>query len=249
MQSNQNVEENNEVNNEKRLSIANLSMMNKIQQYEKFDYMFRICIIGDSSVGKTSLLTRYCDNVFKESYNNTIGVDFRVFSLKYNDTVCKVHIWDTAGQERFKSVAVNYFKSTHGFMFVYDVTNKSSFDNINKWAELVHNTNQNAKVNFLIGNKCDLNSQRQIKQAEAKEFSDIRQYNFMETSAKTCENVGKAFEYFAYQLIDYYKKNQNVYDNEKEKEKDNLKLETSSERLSTKGKPVFRNPKKSKCNC
>ena len=86
-----------------------------IKNIEKIDdfhlahkYLFRVCLLGDAAVGKTSLLTRFCDNYFKENYNNTIGVDFRVVTLKYNNIISKLHIWDTAGQERFRSLAINY---------------------------------------------------------------------------------------------------------------------------------------------
>ena len=93
-------------------------------------YMFRICLIGNICVGKTSLLARYADNSFKESYANTIGVDFRVITLKYKDIIAKVHIWDTAGNERFKSITINYYRSSHGFIYVYDITSKESFENL-----------------------------------------------------------------------------------------------------------------------
>jgi Ras-related protein Rab-1A len=190
-------------------------ILKKIHEFDKHDYMFRICIIGDASVGKTSLLTRYCDNVFKEFYHNTIGVDFRVISLKYNDILAKIHIWDTAGQERFKSITVNYFRSTHGFMFVYDITNRQSFQNLNTWVDLAMAWNKNSsKVSFVVGNKCDLYENRKVTKEEGYEFANSRKYTYLETSAKTCENVGKAFEYFAYKLIEYYQQNKKVYESE-----------------------------------
>lgn len=178
----------------------------------KYDCMFRICIIGDANVGKTSLLTRYCDNVFKESYNNTIGVDFRVVTMKLGDTVAKVHIWDTAGQERFKSISINYFRSTHGFMFVYDITKKSSFHNLNMWMELAFNANKNSFANFLIGNKNDLIENREVSMEEARDFAIGKQMTFMETSAKTCINVNKTFEFFIQKLVKYFNTNKLAYD-------------------------------------
>ena len=95
----------------------------KLDDYQlKHNYLFRICLLGDAGVGKTSLLTRFCDNSFKENYNNTIGVDFRLVTLQYRDIISKVHIWDTAGQERFRSLALNYLNNSHAFIFVYDLT-------------------------------------------------------------------------------------------------------------------------------
>ena len=188
-------------------------MVRRVSEYiSKHDYMFRICIIGDANVGKTSLLTRYCDNVYKETYNSTIGVDFRVVTLQYNNTVAKIHVWDTAGQERFKSISVNYFRSTHGFLFMYDITNKQSFQNLNNWIDMAYSTNKSSVVNFLIGNKSDLETNRQVSTEEARDLAEIRKFNFFETSAKDNQNVNKAFEFFAYKLIDYYSKHKGDYE-------------------------------------
>ena len=140
--------------------ISSFPKLTKISENSSYKYIFRVCLLGDSGVGKTSLLTRYCDSIFKDKYSNTIGVDFRVVSLKYNDIVTKIHIWDTAGQERFKSIAVNYFRTSNGFIFCYDITKKKSFDNIKNWVELAFFNNDLQKVNFLIGNKMDLNNKR-----------------------------------------------------------------------------------------
>jgi Ras-related protein Rab-1A len=168
------------------------------------DYVFKICLVGDANVGKTSLLTKYCDNVFKESYNNTIGVDFRCISYRYKDTLCKVQIWDTAGQERFKSITVNYFRSSHGFMFVYDITNKHSFQNAKNWMETAFANNKMNVVNFLVGNKCDLAEKREVNREEANELAEMKKLCFLETSALNSTNVEKAFEMFIHKLLDYY---------------------------------------------
>jgi small GTP-binding protein len=191
----------------------------------QFDYMFRICIIGDANVGKTSLLTRYCDNVFKETYTNTIGVDFRVVSLRYRDLLAKIHVWDTAGQERFKSITMNYFRSTHGFIFVYDVTNKSSFNNLQSWVEMAFNSNKNTEVNFLVGNKVDMVGSRAVSQEAAMELASMYKMHYLETSALSNENVSKLFEYFGLHLIEYYSKNKKAYEGFNKEEK--LKVEAS----------------------
>jgi Ras-related protein Rab-1A len=184
----------------------------------KSDYSFRICVIGDISVGKTSILTRYCDNIFKEAYTNTIGVDFRIVSLRYKEVLAKVHIWDTAGQERFKSISINYFRSCHGFMFIYDITNKSSFTNLNRWMELAFSNNRMSAINFLVGNKNDLEEKREVSVEEAKQFANTMNLLYLETSAKNNCNVGKAFEYLTFKLIDYYTKHKKDYKNEKEED-------------------------------
>ena len=202
------------MNNEEKEedSYPKLERLNEFQT--NHTYIFRICLLGDSSVGKTSLLTRYSEGKIIEKYNSTIGVDFKVVTLKLNDVISKVHIWDTAGQERFKSIAINYFRNSHGFIFVYDITNRESFENLNNWIELAFSNNQNSIINFLIGNKSDLNDERKVSEDEGKQFAIQKKFVFMETSAKDNINVDKVFEFFTYKLIDYFSKNKTKYNNE-----------------------------------
>ena len=185
--------------------------INSIEKLKDYDivhkYLFRICLLGDAGVGKTSILTRFCDNTFKESYNNTIGVDFRLVTLKYKDIISKVHIWDTAGQERFRSLTLNYLHNSHGFLFIFDITNKDSFDNIVNWINLSFDNNKNSVINFLIGNKCDQNSSRKVEESEAQQFAKEKDLIYLETSAKSDENIQKLFYYCVYKLIKYYDKN------------------------------------------
>jgi Ras-related protein Rab-1A len=200
-------------------------------------YIFRICLLGDSGVGKTSLLTRYCDSIFKDKYSNTIGVDFRVVTLKYKDILTKIHIWDTAGQERFKSIAVNYFRTSNGFIFCFDITQKKSFDNVKKWVELAFSNNDSNKVNFLIGNKMDLNYKREVDIEEAENFAKTNKFTYVETSSKENTNVEKVFEFFTYKLISYYEKNQEEYQGD------------SNQRRLSKAHVINTVREKKKCNC
>jgi Ras-related protein Rab-1A len=209
----------------------NFPKLTRINEYQpNHNYIFRICLLGDSAVGKTSLLTRYCDETFKEKYGNTIGVDFRVVTLKCENTIAKIHIWDTAGQERFKSIAVNYFKSSHGFIFVYDITNSNSFINVKNWIELAFANNKITNINFLVGNKSDLESERQVSVNDGEELAKMRNFTFFETSAKENKDVKKMFEFFAYRLIQYYNSNKNEYS---ETQKDSKTI-TKSEDINTK---------------
>ena len=215
-----------------------------VQKIKKLDdyqlphkYLFRLCVLGDANVGKTSIITRFCDNSFKENYNNTIGVDFRLITLQCKDIISKIHIWDTAGQERFRSIATNYINSSHGFAFIYDVTDKSSFDNVTNWINLAFDKNKNSIFNFLIGNKCDLNNQRTVSQNEGEKLAKEKNLFFLETSAKNNENIQKIFFYFNYKLIQYYNKNKYV-------EQDRIQLSsTKAEEL-----PTIR-PNENKCKC
>jgi small GTP-binding protein len=215
-----------------------LNLIEKLEEYNtQHKYLFRICLLGDSGVGKTSVLTRFCDNSFKENYNSTLGVDFRIVTLKYKDIISKLNIWDTAGQERFKSLAVNYLHNSHGFIFVFDLTNKESFENIVSWINLSFDTNKNSIINFLIGNKCDRDSDRKVQQSEAELLAKEKNLHYLETSAKSDENIQKLFYYINYKLIKYYDKN-DYYE-----EFDNQLNSRHSEEIEIK------RDNQSKCNC
>jgi len=204
------------------------------------DYIFRICMVGDAGVGKTSLLTRFCDNTFNNNYTSTIGVDFKVVTLKYQNIITKLHVWDTAGQERFKSMAINYFRSSHGFMFIYDITEKESFENIQNWIDLAFSNSNTVGINFLVGNKSDIENQRQISKDTAKDFANEKNLIFFETSAKSNENVEKVFQFFTYKLIQYFLNNKDKY----------INSDLSGAKISKNAKDI--NPNKeeeSKCSC
>ena len=208
-----------------------------IDSQEAHKYLFRICLLGDAAVGKTSLLTRFCDDSFKENYNNTIGVDFRMVTLKFKNIISKLHIWDTAGQERFRSLALNYLNNSHGFIFVYDITNKQSFNNVINWINLAYEKNKNSIVNFLVGNKNDKEEERAVTEEEGKNLAKEKKLLFLETSAKKDNNVQKLFYYILYKFLEYYKTNEY-------KEDEQVKLsQGNSEEISTK-----RNSE-NKCSC
>ena len=215
-----------------------VNSVEKLSDYQQqHKYLFRICLLGDANVGKTSLLSRFCDNSFKEKYNNTIGVDFRLVTLKCNGFISKIHIWDTAGQERFRSLALNYLNNSHGFIFMYDITDRDSFNNIVNWIDLALEKNVKTIANFLVGNKCDNEGKRQISIEEGKNLAKDKNLFFIETSAKANNNVQKLFYFFLYKLIEFYKTN-NYVDEEK------LVLnKENSEEIST------IRPSKKNCNC
>ena len=215
--------------------IKNIEKIIDFQQTHK--YLFRICLLGDAAVGKTSLLTRFCDDSFKENYNNTIGVDFRVVTLKFKNIISKLHIWDTAGQERFRSLALNYLNNSHGFIFVYDITNKQSFNNVINWINLAYEKNKNSIVNFLVGNKNDKEEERAVTEEEGKNLAEEKKLLFLETSAKKDNNVQKLFYYILYKFLEYYKTNEYKEDKQVDLSKGN------SEEISTK-----RNSE-NKCKC
>ena len=167
----------------------------------EYDYLFKMLIIGDSGVGKSSLMNRFSDNVFSESYINTIGVDFKIRTIEVNGKMIKLQIWDTAGQERFRTIVSAYYRGAHGIMIVFDITDKDSYNNVNMWRnEIQKYAVPNIKT-ILIGNKADVESKRQVDYSEAKEYADSMNMTYFETSAKTALNVEKSFFELASLLI------------------------------------------------
>ena len=124
------------------------------------DHIFKILIIGDSSVGKSNILLRYSDNIFHENFLPTIGVDFKIQNLNIQNQSIKLNIWDTAGQERFKTITATYYKGAHGVMIVFDLTDRNSFNNVNSWLNEVKKHAGGQVVKMIIGNKCDLSEER-----------------------------------------------------------------------------------------
>jgi len=167
----------------------------------EYDYLFKLLIIGDSGVGKSSLMNRFSDNVFSESYINTIGVDFKIRTIEVNGKMIKLQIWDTAGQERFRTIVSSYYRGAHGIMIVFDITDKESFYNVKMWSEEIKKYASSNVKTILIGNKADFESKRQVEYSEAKEYADSNNMNYFETSAKTALNVEKSFFELASLLI------------------------------------------------
>lgn len=124
-------------------------------------------IIGNSGVGKSAILVRFVENQFSEHYLATIGVDFRFKTIQVDNKNVKFQIWDTAGQERFRTITSAYYRGSQGILLVFDLTDPLSFDNIVKfWMNEVETYAEKDAIFFLIGNKSDLNDQRQVSQAK-----------------------------------------------------------------------------------
>ena len=150
-----------------------------------------ILLIGDSCVGKTSIISRYANGIFKEEYISTVGFEHYSKDEIINNQNVTVKLWDTAGQERFKSLTSNFFKNAEGVALVYDVTQSETFDNLKDWIEQIkNNLGNDIKIPvIIIGNKIDLDDERDVKKEDAANFSKEKGYKYFETSCKTGEGV------------------------------------------------------------
>ncbi|XP_043492027.1 ras-related protein Rab-37-like isoform X1 [Polistes fuscatus] len=161
---------------------------------DQVDFFFKVMLLGDSGVGKTCLLTRFRDGRFLfGNYITTVGIDFRNKIVTVDETRVKLQIWDTAGQERFRSVTHAYYRDAHALLLLYDVTNKTSFDNIRAWlSEIREHANEDVVI-MLLGNKSDCGQERVVKKEDGERLAQEYKVPFMETSAKTGLNVELAF--------------------------------------------------------
>ena len=170
-----------------------------------YDKKVQLLIIGDSTVGKTSILSRYTNGDFNPHYLATVGLDFFKKDEVYNGKTIRIKIWDTAGQERYKAITRAYYKGAKGAFIVYDITRKETFDDIDKWRnELVSSCNKEVTV-MLIGNKCDLEDQREITKEQGEEKAKSFGFSFIETSALSGENLEKGFEMLIKEIYQKYK--------------------------------------------
>lgn len=171
------------------------------QTLEKFDLACKVMLLGDSGVGKTCLLVRFKDGAFLSgAFISTVGIDYRNKIVEIEETKVKLQIWDTAGQERFRSVTHAYYRDSHALLLLYDITSKSSFDNIRAWLSEIQDYAPDNVVVMLLGNKADRSGERVIKKEEGERLAKDHNVAFMETSAKTGMNVDLAFLAIAREL-------------------------------------------------
>lgn len=167
---------------------------------EEYDYLYKILLIGNSSVGKSSIFNRYVDNCYSDLSVSTIGVDFKIKTLKINNKIIKLQIWDTNGQERFKAITNSYYRNSHGIIVVFDITDRKSFTGLRNWLNDADRYSENT-CKILVGNKSDLNDNREVTYEEAKEFADAKELIYIEVSAKKTINIDSIFERLTTDLV------------------------------------------------
>ena len=195
-----------------------------------FEFPLKVIVIGDTCVGKTNFIFRFVENRFSLNYVSTVGFDYRskIITLPKSKKKVKLQIWDTAGQERYNAVNKNLFQKVQGVIIMYDITNRASFENINKWLYLL-SQNVSDKAKILVGSKLDLSEEKRIvTEEEGQNLADKNNMPFYETSSKTGENVEKIFFTFA----------QNIYEN--------LSNENINDNASVK---IIQNPERKKKGC
>lgn len=181
---------------------------------DAYDYLYKIVLIGDSGTGKTNLLSRYISQNFFENSKTTIGVEFSVKTIAYDNIKIKAQIWDTAGQERYRAITSAYYRAAIGAMIVFDITKKETFLNVEKWIlEIKHHCNNSPQI-LLVGNKSDLKHLREVSASEIKEYAEKHNLNYVETSAKEDSNVEYAFEKLVIDIYNTNKKNSLEKDDE-----------------------------------
>ena len=185
---------------------------------------YKVVIVGKSAVGKSSLMFRFTDDRFNENYLTTIGVDFKFRSFKLKEQSYKLQIWDTAGQEKYQTITKTFYKGAHAVIVVFDLTNKKSFDDLKEqWFPEIENNCDEDVVIAIVGNKNDLETEREVDRELATKFANSKDCVYVETSAKTGQNVETLF----------FEMTEKVSEKEKLKEEENTNrienLETRNE--------------------
>lgn len=167
------------------------------------EYAAKLLIVGDSAVGKTSMLIRYTEDRFSSTHLSTVGIDFKVKRISFDDSVLQMQIWDTAGQERFKNLTTAYFKGSHGIILVYSCNNRDSFTHITNWIKQANSNTPQNTCKILVANKCDLDeNDRFVTTEEGKKLAAEQNIPFFETSAKWDVNIKEAFGHIATMIKD-----------------------------------------------
>ena len=178
------------------------TVLNKtsVKNYDP-DFIFKLVLVGNSGIGKSSLLLKFCCDNFNDNYTSTIGVDFKVNTLELNNKIIKLQIWDTAGQERFRSVISSYYRGAHGIFIMFDLTNIQSFNDIKIW---INETNKYANskiIKLFVGTKSDLKQQIVVTPDMIDQLCLDHDALYIETSSKLNLNVDNVFKMISQEIM------------------------------------------------
>ena len=159
------------------------------------NYIIKLLTLGDTEVGKTSIVLRYSDDKFHQNKISTIGVDFKVKMITKGNEKIKISIYDTAGQERFKNIVKHYYKGANGILLIYDISKRITFEKLQFWLDdLKENADIDNLFIYLVGNKNDKKEEREVTFEEGNKFAKEKNLPFIEVSAKTGENINQLFD-------------------------------------------------------
>ena len=171
---------------------------------EEYEMMIKVILIGDSGVGKTNIMSKFLKNQFMEESKATIGVEFGSKLFNHEGHKIKAQIWDTAGQEKYKAITGAYYKGSKGALVVYDITQKKTFENIEKWINDLKAAGDPKITIILIGNKNDLDDKRQVSKDQGEEKARSFGCAFLETSAYSGDNIDKAFNLMVKEIYEKF---------------------------------------------
>ena len=196
---------------------------------DRLFYGFKVILIGDIQVGKTSIFNQFLEQKYQKNYGATLSVDFKVKSIFINEnTVADLQVWDTCGEERFKTITRQYYRDINGCFLVFDLTSVSSFESCEKWLADMREHGPEHTVIMLVGNKCDLVDQRKIAYNDSKNFANNSGIDYIEVSALTGENIKVIFEELTKSMI----KLNDFLENKRKKEKKELNEKIQNKKFS-----------------
>ena len=210
------------------------------------DYCLKIIVLGASSSGKSSIIRRYYNDVFDPAQKTTLGFDFVKKKIQTNGKLIELQIWDTAGQDQFSALTRMYYQDTHGVILTYDITSSKSFERVKFWLNDIETNGNKTEQKILIGNKQDLEEERQVSMIDAKIFAEENKLKWLECSAKSGKGINDIFEILANQIIDQYNSNSRIrtldsrntciYIGDKEVQRNSIKLTQKAINMSNKNK-------------
>lgn len=197
------------------LQAGEVQVNQTFQHSEPNLYRFKLIMLGDVAVGKTSIMNRFVDNEFKSAYDCTIGVEYKVKKIKVDQiTGVELKIWDTCGAEKYRAITRQYYRDTHGVVLVFDLTNRATFDKVNVWLKDLRDNGLNDICCILVGNKTDIKERNLNLSDEARRYAIKNKMPYIEVSAKLGTNVASMFENITKKIVNKWKETNQDNDEE-----------------------------------